>query len=112
MPIGALRRLCVSGSRDNSRRGAIFSGVMRIHRFLTTARIPGDLWINGSFLTEKTYPDDCDIVLRIEYLTLTGLRDRQVQAVNVLDAQRAWIKARLMIDLYIFIDYHLEHRYH
>lgn len=41
-------------------------GFLYVVRRLVAARALGELWVDGSFLTEKIDPDDVDMVLRID----------------------------------------------
>jgi hypothetical protein len=40
---------------------------------LIAARIVGDFWVNGSFLTQKIDPEDTDVVLHVDGLSMYEL---------------------------------------
>lgn len=61
-----LRALCVDDTRFSlsRRRRIIMDGVDRVVHRLVEAWIVGEVWVDGSFLTETIEPNDADIVVR------------------------------------------------
>lgn len=57
--------MCVTAFPLSQNREAIMSGLEAVVQHLEQARVVGDLWINGSFLTEAIEPGDADVVLRV-----------------------------------------------
>lgn len=66
LTLSELRSLCVDAERFSlsTRRSMIMDGIATVVRRLVEAWIVGELWVDGSFLTEKINPDDADIVVR------------------------------------------------
>lgn len=61
----ALGGLCVGRFPLSSTRLEIMSGLDAAIQKLVDAKMAGDLWIDGSFLTEKIDPEDVDLTLRL-----------------------------------------------
>jgi hypothetical protein len=59
-----LEALCVTAFPTSQTRRAIMDGLVQVVERLLADRIEGEIWVDGSFLTEKTDPEDVDIVLR------------------------------------------------
>lgn len=66
MTLSGLRRLCVDPFSLSATRPMLMAGLETIVDRLVTASIVGNLWVNGSFLTEKINPVDTDIVLEVD----------------------------------------------
>lgn len=58
-----IRRLCVESFPDSKTRPMIFDALKAGLEHLKTAGVPGKLWIDGSFLTDKPNPNDVDLLL-------------------------------------------------
>ena len=65
MSVGELRKLCVDSFPLSATRPLVMDGLERVISRLSNDGIEGEVWVNGSFLTEKVNPDDVDIVLRV-----------------------------------------------
>lgn len=63
LDIDGMRKICVEAFPENARRVEIMSGFELIYESLQSAEIPGEIWIDGSFLTKKVDPDDIDFVV-------------------------------------------------
>lgn len=57
-----VRELCVTDFPYSRSRPEIMKGVEEVVRRLLAAKVPGELWIDGSFLTKKDEPDDADLL--------------------------------------------------
>jgi hypothetical protein len=66
MSMSALRALCVEPFPSSATREMIMAGLEAITARLVQAGVTGDLWIDGSFLTEKINPKDSDVALCID----------------------------------------------
>ena len=60
--IPALRRLCVDRFPQSITRKTIMAGLEAVLDLLNQNGMRGDVWVNGSFTTEKLNPDDCDLI--------------------------------------------------
>jgi len=71
--------------------------------------IAGEVWINGSFVTEKMNPDDVDLVLRIPAEFYEHATQEQREAVNWLTSN---LKDNYLCDSYFFMEWpegHINH---
>lgn len=57
-----LEALAVSPFSSSLRRGMLFHELGRLHQDLVAIGATCELWIDGSFLTEKPEPDDIDVL--------------------------------------------------
>ena len=112
LTLDRLQRLCVSRFEDGARRAAIFAGVERLYATLAGGGAVGDLWLDGSFLTEKRNPDDCDTAFRVERSALDRYSDEQKLILIWLTGNRDEIKRDFLCVTYPFIDYHIGDRYY
>jgi hypothetical protein len=84
-------------------------GLVTLVDRLRGAAISGDLWVNGSFLSEKIDPADVDLVLRCpDSLYNAGTPDQRA-AIDWLIANQ---KATLRCDSYVFFEYPSHHPLH
>ena len=66
MTLGELRQLCVAKFPDSEVRADIMAGFEAIHERAGALGIKGNVWVDGSFLTQKIDPDDIDFVFLID----------------------------------------------
>jgi len=59
-------------------------GLERVIGVLEAGNVQGDLWVDGSFVTEKIDPQDVDIVLRMQGSFADATNSQQQQVVNWL----------------------------
>jgi len=97
-----LRALCVDRFPYSETRSAIMDGLERVIARIEESGIEGDIWVNGSFLTEKSNPNDSDIVLRLEHSVLEAPTEEQG---TVLDWLRSDLKTDHLCDSYMFCVY-------
>jgi Family of unknown function (DUF6932) len=66
--LAELRAHCVGQPRfkDSQTRDGIMSRLEAVFKRLIHAKIVGEVWVDGSFLTEKRDPEDVDISLRVD----------------------------------------------
>lgn len=79
-----------------------------IDRLITDA-VVGDLWVNGSFLTEKIDPDDVDVVLRMEAAAYDFGTHQTQAAVDWLSGN---LYASHNVDSYVFFVWPPGHQHH
>ena len=82
LTMAALRQLCLANFQASMTRPAIMQGLEDAIETLVEARIGGELWIDGSFLTEKIDPEDVDVTLRIDADFMNELTPEQALAIN------------------------------
>jgi hypothetical protein len=82
MTLLALRALCVTSFTLSNSRLPIMDGLEIVLAELNKVSVVGDLWINGSFITEKIDPSDVDIVLFIDYNGMPSPTREQLDMLN------------------------------
>ncbi len=81
MSISDLRELCVGKFDLSHNRAEMMAGIEAIVKRLRKAGILGQLWINGSFVTEKIDPNDVDILL---YMDIGFFESASAEQKNVI----------------------------
>lgn len=61
--VDGIRRCCVERFPQSITRSRIMENLVDLIELIQKERMRGQLWIDGSFLTEKLNPDDVDMVL-------------------------------------------------
>ena len=77
-----IRELCVDRFPGSTARAGLMEILEGIVARLKAARVRGELWIGGSFVTEKPEPGDIDVVLRARFTWLLGAGEEQRDAVH------------------------------
>src|SRR6185369_9934776 len=104
-----LTDLCVAPFPISTTRGNIMRGLGIVIRRLIAARIIGELWINGSFLTRKINPEDSDVVLAADSRIVdTGGTILQVKTFEWIGSN---LKDKHLCDSYVFFNYPAGHPY-
>lgn len=57
-------------------------GFLEVVKRLTTAKVVGELWLDGSYLTSKVDPEDIDVVLRLNSAFYDACTPEQKAAVD------------------------------
>ena len=66
MTLADLRARCVAAFPLSKNRSKIMDGVDKFVDMLRAEGVVGDLWIDGSFMTQKLDPEDVDVVLSVQ----------------------------------------------
>jgi hypothetical protein len=66
LDLAGLRRLCVGRFPHSLTRSRIMDGLEHVLSLLQRNGMRGELWVDGSFTTEKLNPDDADIILVVD----------------------------------------------
>jgi hypothetical protein len=77
-----------------------------VARVLVDGEVAGELWVDGSFLTQKIDPEDVDLVLRIHHMLLDGGSQKQRETVNWFASN---LKAAHGCDSYVWAEYPADH---
>lgn len=77
-----IRRLCVAGFGGGGRREHLFQRFEEFLQEYLVAGISGEVWLNGSFLTEKIEPGDVDATAIIPPESVISLTRNQRQLVD------------------------------
>lgn len=73
LSIPELRSLCVGRFTASTTRPALLIELERLVNTLDSLSIRCDIWVDGSFLTEKVDPGDIDLSIKIDEDVLLGL---------------------------------------
>lgn len=92
--------LCVTHFRGMSRtREGIMKGLEGIVDRLAKAGVAGEIWVNGSFLTEKIDPEDVDILLHVQADFYNAASNEVRDAIDWVDSN---LKATHKADSYVW----------
>ena len=64
MTLAEIRAACVGSFPLSKTRAPIMAGLEHFVSKLKKERVVGDLWVDGSFTTQKIDPEDVDVVLQ------------------------------------------------
>jgi hypothetical protein len=109
MTIEALRDLCVKKFPSSKSRPTIMDYLEGIINSLAHLNVVADVWVNGSFLTEKIEPADSDIVVCIQHHVYENGTPAQQNMINWINTN---LKAALLCDSYILVEYPQGHPLH
>ena len=88
MTIEEVRGLCVTGFAPNeARRAEIMSGLETVLARLAPLGLDGELWIDGSFLTQDLGPGDVDFILRIKGTVYDAAQGEMLETLNWFDQE-------------------------
>jgi hypothetical protein len=109
MTIGEVRSCCVDGFPGSRSRPIIMGFLEQVISRITAEKIESDIWLDGSFVTEKLDPCDSDIlvVVKSEFVENTTPSQK-----NVLNWLRGNLKTAYLCDSYIlalFPEGHINH---
>ncbi|MBZ5601829.1 MAG: hypothetical protein LAO79_05935 [Acidobacteriia bacterium] len=62
-----VRELCVTNFKESTVRAEIMAGLEAIYEQAQSLGIDGEIWLDGSFLTEKINPEDADFILVVDH---------------------------------------------
>jgi hypothetical protein len=110
-----LRTLCVDAFPDSERRGMLYCNYIQLMNDIRSInrqfKCFVEVWVDGSFTTEKPEPDDIDMLLVIDYERLNLVPVMfQPQIESLLD--RPFIKHNYKIDLLLLGNGRDEDRMH
>jgi hypothetical protein len=107
VPVKALRKLCVDSFSLSPTREPIMQALEGVIRRLKRAKINGQLWVNGSFLTAKIDPEDADVVLYVASEVYDNGSAPQRTAISWVNANLK--SAGLPCDTYVCFRYRKAH---
>ena len=77
-----LRRMCVDEFSKSSTRDRIMRGLEEVISRLERESVRAEAWVDGSFVTQKTDPEDVDVVFRIPAHLYDQGSPRQQRAID------------------------------
>ena len=105
-----LRRRCVEEFPLSQSRSNIMSGLEDIIEKLANWDVTGELWIDGSFVTNKIDPEDVDVLLRIDADLYDTGSQAQRDAIDGFGSSA--LKASHHCDSYVLREYPQGHALH
>lgn len=89
MGLQQIEALCVTGFAGKARvhRERLFHALEGVVQGLLAAHIRCDVFVDGSFFTEKPEPDDVDVIVAIESSEFEALSEAQHQVVEALNLE-------------------------
>ena len=103
MGLSKLRDLCVAPFPNSKTREPVMEGLEKLSTMILDNKIIGELWINGSFLTEKKNPRDSDVLLCIDDTFFNSGSTEQKLFINWFGNDD--LKTDYLCDSYVQIDY-------
>lgn len=107
MTLADVRNMCVSAFSPSTTREEIMDGLETLVTALANVRVPAEVWIDGSFLTQKTNPEDVDLALCMRGEAYDYCTDEQRNTVDVVS--QVDLKPPLHCDSYVFFEYPESH---
>jgi hypothetical protein len=103
-------RVCVEFFTLSKTRRPIMDGLTQFVQRMVDAKITGEIWADGSFLTEKIDPKDVDVIVRIDGDAIYDKGTLEQRA--AIDWAIANQKATLKCDSYVLMEYPVGHPLH
>lgn len=101
-----LRQLCVDKFPLSKTRDTIMRGLEQVVNTLHSKQIVGELWVNGSFVTDEINPNDSDVVLFLQSSFVDAATPEQMAVID-------WVNSNLQTshccDSYTSIEYPESH---
>ena len=94
-----VRKLCVDPFPNSNRRPLIWDRFEPFVSQLTALGLPFEMWIDGSYLSEKPEPEDIDVVLFITPKDLSAMPPQQQQMARNLLGNIPRTKQRYLTDV-------------
>ena len=73
---------------------------------LDAAAVAGELWVDGSFVTEKINPNDADVVLKLESTVVENADPAQEAIIGWVNSNT---RATHLCDSYVFVTWPVGH---
>ena len=83
-------------------------GLEQVFASLAATGIKADVWIDGSFLTQKLDPEDSDIVVNVTGSDYDAATQAQIDVIQWLETD---LKPQFRCDSYPFVEYERGHPY-
>ena len=92
----------------SSTRADIVDGLSKIVTKISATDLASEIWVDGSFMTEKIDPEDSDIAVRILGLVAGGLTEDQADIFDWITDKD--LKPDYLCDSYGFVEYESTHK--
>lgn len=107
MSVVEIRAMCVGAFPLSTTRNEIMSGLEVLVGALTKGQIPTEVWVDGSFVTQKVDPEDVDVVLCMQGEAYNNGTQEQRNAVDVV--RKVDLKSPLHCHSFVFFEYPESH---
>lgn len=104
-----LTQMCVTAFPLSTTRSKIMQGLRTVIGRFLGAKIAGELWINGGFLTNSINPIDSDVVLAVDHVVYDTGTTLQRKTIDWIDSN---LRAKHLCDSYKFFEYPVGHSNH
>lgn len=102
-----LKRLCVDSLPKSLRRNDLYCKYIQYMKFIRDINLQikcfSEVWIDGSFSTEKPEPDDIDLLLVLDYQALNQLPSTLHGQVGAM-LDRQYVKQNFDIDVLLLAE--------
>lgn len=109
-----LKRLCVDSLPKSLRRNDLCCKYIQYMKFIRDINLQikcfSEVWIDGSFSTEKPEPDDIDLLLVLDYQALNQLPSTLHGQVGAM-LDRQYVKQNFDIDVLLLAENHPQVNY-
>jgi hypothetical protein len=102
----SVRRICVDAFPGSSTRGEIMRKLEEVIQVITAVGLKVNIWLDGSFLTQKLDPEDSDIVVVVDGVYIRAATTEQK---TVIDWILANLKTSHYCDSYLLVQYPSDH---
>ena len=101
--------MCCDAFPNSTTRPQIMDGLEKIINTLIANDVIGEVWVDGSFLTEKINPADSDILV---YFSGDFYDNGTLQQRHLIDTINTNLKAQFMCDSYVLPYYSQGHQWY
>lgn len=108
MTLPELRALCVTNFALSTRREQLMRSVEALCTAVSTALISSEIWVDGSFLTQKVDPADVDLVVVVQSASWPGTGQQRHVMGRV--AQKDF--GSPPCDSYVLVEYPSSHKHY
>jgi len=105
-----LSTLCVDRFPLSASRGLVMAGLSTVLARLKQVGLNAEVWIDGSFLTEKIDPEDVDIAIRLSGTDWEGATEQISEVVDWAVSDDVCRSHR--VDGYVWADWPADHPQH
>jgi hypothetical protein len=111
---GDLKSMCVDAFVESTSRATIFDGLSVLLSELASHGAKGEIWVDGSFVTKKTNPKDCDLVFAADGIQLSDASNTVLREYvkKRFDSGRDEVKAKLLCHPFFFPVFPVMHVHH
>lgn len=103
--VAEVEELCVARFPLSTTRKGIMAGLDTILRRVASVGITGEVWLNGSFVTEKIDPNDSDVVAMVPAEFYDAGTEEQRSTIEWLISKGDEPKILFKCDVYVHLRY-------